>query len=459
METRALMKILLVNPAAIRQQEVENNLHPLGLLYIASYLREYYDDTIKFKYVNFRYVQEFKKFHPDVVFMTSVSGHYNIVKHIANQFKELDPSVPIIVGGYHISTLPQTMTEDMDIAVIGEGEQTIGELLDYELVPKRTINGIAYSVRGKLIVTKPRSPIYDIDTLPLPARDLISHLIKSNDFTNILTARGCPYNCIFCANRDFWGKIRFHSADHVVEELTEISEKYTHKITIVDDTFTINKPRLMEIVKQIEERGLDLEINAGGRADQIDEKTCNLLKRLGVTDLMFGFESGNQRILNYLKDCKVKVKDNRQAINLCNKYGIRLTGSFVIGSPDETREEILDTLRLVKEGGFRFLAPNILTPLPGTPLWKYALERGVVSNDTDFNWNSLNFAIHNDEIHKESIILSETLTRRELYELWSKFDKISKQLLLKNKIYSGLRDPIRGFKYVLNKARWSVGIR
>lgn len=447
------MKILLCNPTDPKSPvDVENPLYPLGMLCIASYLRKHIDKKLDFKYINHDYEEQFIQFKPDLVLMTTVSARYNVSKWIAKQFKELDRSVPIIVGGHHVTALPQTMTEDMDIAVLREGEETMRELLPFINAPYDGIKGIAYREGGELKITDPRPLIEDIDSVPFPARDIVSHQIKRGENTGLITARGCPYRCVFCSNLKFWGRIRFHSAEYVVREIKEIAEKYTRKIMILDDTFTINKKRLRKITELIRTESLDLEFNVTGRADTIDEEVCGLLKKVGVTNISIGLESGNQKTLNYLKDGRVKVEDNYRAVELCKNHGIDVYGSLVIGSPDETREDILETLKLAKSKDIWISQALILTPLPDTPLWDDALKRGLVSNDNDMDWDRLNFSRYNLGNHEKLVVMSNNLSRKELFKLWKKFERVRHKALIK----AGIKDPVRGLKYVWQRVRGNL---
>lgn len=438
------MRILLCNPADTRSPvEVKNPLYSIGMLCIASYLRKHIDEPLDFKYIHHNYEAQFSQYKPDLVLMTTVSARYNISKWIAKQYKELDRSVPIIVGGHHITALPQTMTNDMDIAVLREGEETMCELLPFIDSPHKDIKGIAYREGDKLKITEPRPLIKNIDSIPFPARDIVKHKIKRGENTGQITARGCPYQCIFCSNRKFWGNVRFHSPEYVVREIKEISENYTNKIMILDDTFTINKKRLRKIADLLQEESLDLELNVAGRADTINEEVCDILKKMGVDSIMFGLESGNQKTLDYLKNGRVKVEDNYRAIKLCKERDIDVYGSLVIGSPDETREDILDTLKLAKSSYIWISAAFILTPLPDTPLWDEALKRGLVSNDDNMDWDKLNYSRYDLGNSEKLIVMSNHLSRKELFQIWKKFERYKYTRLIK----AGLKDPMRGITY------------
>ena len=201
--------------------------HP-GLLYLSSYLRQefgpnYFDIKIIYRDVE----QSLATFKPDVVGISSVTQNFNIAKRYVKLTKSAGCSV--IVGGAHISAMPGALSDGMDVGVVGEGEDTIVELMKlYErektFANKELLNhvqGIVYNYNGKYIQTEPRPLITPVDTIPFPARDL-SYI---NIMAGIFTSRGCPYKCRFCFTSHHWKKVRFFSPDYVVKEIKELIEK------------------------------------------------------------------------------------------------------------------------------------------------------------------------------------------------------------------------------------------
>ena len=163
--------------------------------------------------------------------------------------------------------------------------------------------------------------------------------------------RGCPYKCTFCSSSKFWKRARFFSAKYVVNEIEHVIERYKVKdIMLWDDLFIANKKRLREIAALIKERRIDEKISfsCSVRANLVNDELCTLLKDMNVTGVTMGLESGTDRILKYLKQGNVTVGDNTSAIQTCKKYGFDVGGSFIIGSPTETREEVLTTLNFIK---------------------------------------------------------------------------------------------------------------
>lgn len=438
-------KILFINAIDIHQS-VESFLPPLGLGYLASSLREKFGkNSFEFRIISNKVSEEIKKFKPDLVGITAVSQNYNLAKKYAKIAKKY--GLPVIIGGVHITTLPSTLTPDMDIAVISEGEKTIGELFDLytqnNLLNKKAlkkIKGIAFRNRGKITLTGPRPMIQPLDQIPMPARDLMA---ISNP-TYMFSSRGCPYRCHFCASCRFWKTTRFFSAPYVVREIKYLHQKYqiTH-IDFWDDLFIANRKRLKQIFILLKKENLlgKLSFGCSLRSNLVDEDLVRQLKEMNFTRVSMGLESASPRILEYLKGTSISVQNHQKAITLFQKYKIPPGASFIIGSPQETKEEILQTLNFIKKNPLRGFDVYVLTPLPGTPIWEYALKKGLVGQKMDWRKLNVDFAKN----YKRAIILSETLTRKELYQLFRKFEKEKTRKL----IFYGLKNPFKILKYLI----------
>jgi radical SAM superfamily enzyme YgiQ (UPF0313 family) len=226
------------------------------------------------------------------------------------------------------------------------------------------------------------------------------------------------HNCTFCASTRYWNKLRFFSAEYVVAEIKEMVEKYgARRISFYDDLMIADKARLEKMADLIQrEPVLDkIKFGINARANLITDYTAEILKAMHVNSVGMGLESGNERTLRYLKGGSVSVEDNYNAVKVLHRYGIAANASFIIGSPDETREEILDTLKFIKTSGLNFVDTFFLTPLPGTPIWEEAKSRGLVSDDMDFSRLNIFHA-------KDPIIMSERIGRDELLKLHRRFE-------------------------------------
>jgi len=415
-----------------KNSKIERHMPHLGLGYIAAYLRKY-SHINKIEIIDDDIIEKLRFNKPDIIGITSVSQNFNraisLSENIKNEFQ-----IPIIVGGIHISALPHTLPTCFDVAVIGEGEHTMLELLElYEKngLDKNTlekIHGIAFHNSNKIEITEKRELIEPLDNIPFPARDLLN----IGTHTSMITSRGCPYHCVFCSSSAYWRKTRFFSADYVVAEIKELVEKYSvTMIDLWDDLFIADKKRLERISRLLKEEGITdkVSFNCQARTNLINDETLKYLKNMNVNQLSFGFESGSQKILDYLKKNTVTVEQNRNAVFLSKRAGFIVNGSFIIGSPDETKEDINNSLKFLKNTPLDSGSIFQLIPYPGTELWDYAKEFGIVNDRMD--WNKLNqnceivedFKFTKLKTKDKYICLSNNISLEDFCEFYIEFQK------------------------------------
>jgi len=438
-------KVILVS-----LQEGRSN-PPLGLGYLASYYEKYRqasDSAIEIQIhsplsSSKRIVSKLKG--ADLVGISTWTQNFNQVLALCAEVKKR-LKIPVILGGQHISALPHTLPTTADIAVIGEGEQTFLELLegyskhrDFAAAWLQGINGIVYWDGKDVRRTERRGLLESLDQIPPPARTILplrtqGHVGYGHEYdkkgTTILTSRGCPYACSYCSSAQFWGRrIRCHSPEYVIAEMEEIIGRYkVDTLCIEDDLFVADRHRLREIVEMVCARGINQRVSfeLQCRANLMDEEIAELLKRMNTRLIAFGFESGCEKILRSLKGGSVTVAHNRRAIELCRKYGFQCRGQMMIGNPGETREDLMETINFIREVFISNPDPNlymaiVLTlPLPGSVLWDYAKEKGLVS-DLFMDWDSLgkieNLSPRRSNGFKSRVFLSDQLSREEAWKL------------------------------------------
>ena len=432
------MKVLFINAVNIKN-ESEMSIQPLSFGYLASSLRKEIGNFFAFRVISSNVDEEIRKFKPDIIGISSVSQNYKIAQEYAKFSKKY--KIPVLIGGTHISMAPKTLTKDMDVGIIGEGEKTIVDIFKVfiktgklEAKELKKIKGIIFWDKGKIIQTPKRELIKDLDEILFPDRDILE--IKKD--ASIFTSRGCPYKCAFCSSSRFWPGTRFFSAEYVAREIKMIYSKYKIKrIFIFDDLFVVDRERIKKLITLLEKENILKKIyfTCQIRANLVDDELVKLIKKLGVRSIWMGLESGNERILKFLKGENAKIKDNYRAVRLLKKAGIETCASFIIGSPDEKREEILDTLKFIRESQLDDFIVYLLVPLPGTPVWEYALKRKLVSENMDWDRLGLDFSKN----YNKSIIVSEKISREELFKLYNLFEKEKARRYKKYRLKHGLR--------------------
>lgn len=404
--------------------EGENRLRPLWPAYLSAYVEKNYPKKNRFSFHFARKLnvkKEMVAFQPDIVAISSVTQNYTYALSLSRAAKGLGASV--ILGGSHISAAPETLGADIDAGVLGEGEITFLELLESfsrrrALKPDNLlkINGLVINYQGKPHKTEPRPNISDLRELPMPKRSLIGYSRRSY----IVTARGCNHRCIFCAASRHWNKLRFFPIERCLAEIDELVQNGVKVIRINDDNFAASTNRLRQLSQAIRSRGYHkrVKFSCWARANDLNGKKVALLKSMNIVSVVMGLESMNQASLDFLKG-HVTVDDNLCAVALLKTAGIQTNADFIIGSPKETREQILATYNYIKNSPIDFVTVNILTPMPGTPLWDLAKKQGLVDDSDYVGKYSFNYKF--GAFPKSNITISEYLTTEELYVLYRRF--------------------------------------
>lgn len=397
---------------------------PLGVSYIASYLRKY-NDSVQVDIIERSYEHDVsdlvRKYNPNILGISSSTQNYNSACSIANQVKAIDKEILTVIGGHHITALPQNLDRAIDIGVLGEGEETFSEIVRaYEKngpgkLPLNDIPGIVFWNEGKIALTNKRNLIKPLDKIPFPARDIFT----IGEEANILTSRGCPYKCTYCAAGSFWSTVRFHTPEYVVGEIKDVISKYKVKaISIDDDLFIADPKRVKEISRLIQEEGINKKVRffCHCRANLLNEEIAGHLKSMNVEKIGIGFETGSETVLNRIKKGSVSMQQNKNALKVAKKYGFTVHGYFMIGSPNETREEMMETYEFIKDSPIDSFDLSVMIPFPATEIWDYAISRNLVAGDMNWDLLDMDFVVNN----KEYLILDDKVSKKDLNKLYFK---------------------------------------
>jgi radical SAM superfamily enzyme YgiQ (UPF0313 family) len=256
----------------------------------------------------------------------------------------------------------------------------------------------------------------DLDKLPFPARSLTpfkkyySIIARKNPTTTMFTSRGCPYQCLFC-DRPHLGKIfRARSAQNVVDELAEISGMGIEEVFIYDDTFTIDRQRVVDICNLLLQKNIKLNWDIRARVNTVDEDLLLLMKKAGCTRIHYGVEAGTEKILKVLRK-GISIEMVRKAFELTKKASIETAGYFMIGSPTETMDDIKETIKLARELFPDYVHFSVLTPFPATDLYLKGIAEGIIKKDY---WREFSA---NPQADFDPPAWEENFSRKELFKI------------------------------------------
>jgi len=392
---KRVLKVLLISPPAqsIVKQVVGATAPPLGLAYLASIARDIGCDVRIMdslaEDLTLREIRaKIKKFYPDLVGVTATTSMIYDAYDVAAVAKEVNPNALVMIGGPHATFMASEVLQEckhIDVVVRGEGELTFRELLMKLMKGNRDfgeILGITYRVDNGVRENPPRPLIRNLDDVPLPAYDLLPmdrYRVGKLKFGAIITSRGCPYTCIFCSSSlQFGKKWRAHSAERVLEELRIMRYEYgRQEIEFLDDTFTLNKKRAIAIAEKIVEEGLDISWSASSRVNTFSREVGSAMARAGSHTVYFGIESGSERTLKFI-DKRITTEQAMDATRAAKECGLRALGSFIIGFPYETEEDIRRTIKFSNRVGVDLAQFTIATPYPGTKLWDLAIKENLL---------------------------------------------------------------------------------
>jgi len=429
------MKILLINPPNLNTiiscmpkilEEDLDFLPPLGLMYLAGYLRKHNSHQIKiidcqleqldYQQLQQKIIQE----NPDVIGITAMTFTLIDVIKTAQLIKQINHKIKVILGGPHVNIYPhETITiKEIDFLVLGEGEESFKKLLDNinQTEKLHQIKGIVFKDKDKVINTGNQELIKNLDLIPFPARDLLPYqkyfsiISSKRPITTMFTSRGCPFKCLFCDRPHLGKSFRARSAKNVVDEMEECQKMGIKEIFIYDDTFNVDRQRVIDICSEIQKRKLTIAWDVRTRVDTVDEEIIQIMKKANCQRIHYGVEAGTQKILDVLRK-GINLKQIEKAFKITKKNNIQTVGYFMIGSPNETKKDILKTIKLAKKLNPDFVHISITTPFPATDLYYLGLKKNILPYDY---WQK--FA-ENPDPDFVPLPWEENLTKEELFKL------------------------------------------
>lgn len=411
------MKVLLLNPPpkrVLEKKDVPRYQH-IGIGYLVSAVEEAGHDVkvIDAKLDRMspeKVIEEIEAYSPDILGVSAMTHEIETAAFIVREYKKIDKTVNTILGGVHITALPEETLKrymDIDAGIIGEGERALPRIIkviesgsrDFSDIP-----GVVYRDKLGQIRQNESQWIEDLDSLPRPNW---RYFKNAKDYI-IITSRGCPYSCVFCMQAS-GKKVRRRSGYKVIEEIERvIEEKKPERFLFYDETFTLDKKKVYEICDSLIKKGLNKSIkwSATTRVDAVDRDMLIKMKEAGCDHIEFGVESGNEEMLKRIKKGITKSQAEN-AIKLAKELGFHTEAAFILGHPHENMETALETINFAAMLNPNVIQLGIMVPYPGTEVREMALrnEGGykILSEDwTEYN-KQLGNAVELEELSRADL--------------------------------------------------------
>jgi len=406
------MKVLLVTPPFYRILGIYNRYFPLGITQLGTVLKDkgykvaVYDadfysdpDTIDYSRISDRFpaylksfkqknqiwnevIENIKKWKPDVVGISAYTTFATSAFHLAKLVKENIENCKVVMGGPHATVRAKEILEicpEVDYVVRGEAEETMVELMNYVTGRKKDVEnilGVSFRKGKKIVSNGDRLQPKNLDDYPMLNRSLLmnKNKLSSEDMGLIMTSRGCPYRCTYCASTK---GIRYRSVKNVMEELVEVFEKYgTRQFTFKDDSFTVDRSRVVDLCNRLIQWKIKINWECNTRVNLVDEELLRLMKKAGCNFVKVGVETGSARVLKMMNK-GISLDQVRSAAKLFRKVGLHWTGYFMMGVVGETEKDILRTVDFMHE-----IKPNlgviaVYEAFPGTVMFEEGLRKGL----------------------------------------------------------------------------------
>lgn len=391
-----------------RLREGEETIPGIGILVLAALAREkgyvvHVIDAKRAGTTNEEAARRIIALKPDVVGLSCTTISVTNGSRVAKAVKAALPGCTTIVGGAHVSAIPERTLKEFDAfdyGIAGEGEHSLFELLRRleEGRDVRDVPGLAYrdpDANGTVRANPRAAYVEDLDALPMPAWDLVPnfpHAFAPSMFNyrrspvgTLITQRGCPFSCTFCDRSTSGRRGRWHSVEYVVRMMRQMADYGVKHILFYDDLFTVNKARVRQLCEAMLDHGLDFSWSCNSHPNLLDADTMALMRRAGCWQIAYGIESGSQRVLNHVKH-EVKLDRLLGTLRMTREAGLKIKGLMMCAHPTETVESLEETRQFLKTAPLDLMQLTKFTPYPGTPSYPTIHEHGTFVE----NWESMN---------------------------------------------------------------------
>jgi len=440
------VKIGLIDPGS-KELTLNEHFPHIGLAYIAAILeaRGHEIKSLDTSLAQDEDIEHFIKDGHELIGLSATSFTFAEILKLARKIKAINSDVKVVLGGPHVPIAMESTLDfpHIDYAVYGEGELTVLELTELlhksrEPKPKSlsAIKGLIFRDEDRTVSNPVRPRIHNLNGMPFPAFHLF-HMDKYSVYP-LLTSRGCPFGCSFCAIKAIWGADWKHrSPESIIQEIEHAQKRFHWEkpFNIIDDTFNVYPNRVMHFCELIIERGMNIKwFSSGFRADRVSLELAMKMKESGCIGVSVGMESASNDVLKKIKK-KTTVEGNIQGCQNLARAGIPVQAQFMIGNPGDTFDTVESSIKFAKKQRFPNCAFYLALPYPKTELWDYVKEKGTFLKEdyTQFHHFSSEPVFETPEFSAKE--------RMKAYEL-------GRKLALQNKIKEEIKTKLARIKHM-----------
>jgi anaerobic magnesium-protoporphyrin IX monomethyl ester cyclase len=379
-----MKRILLLNPPLYfsndRPVSLDVSFPPLGALYLASYINKY-SNEFKVEIIDIgaekltldQINEKIRKIKPDFISLSAMTPQLQAVLELAESIKKNNVGgVKIFLGGPHVSADPDFANRHpglFDFVITGEAEKTF---LD-SILKLNNGENIPPIQAGEAIA--------NLDEIPIPDRRLVNPKLYS-PAASVMFSRGCPFQCYYCSRPSISRQVRYRSVKNMLEEIGQYLEEGINQINFQDDTFTMNRGKVIELCREIISENIRIKWGCNTRIDLVDDELLRMMKKSGCKQINFGIESGSERLRKEIIHKGNFTNNEIEAVfALCRKNKIEIACYFMLGHPTETKEELFETKKMILNSGIDILGLSLPLPFPGSKLWEIAKREGIINEE------------------------------------------------------------------------------